>query len=169
MALSRIDPANPAAAQGAIDQVMAAVQALRSTVEPVRDAVKQIVAAITTKANGRKWEEALQALQQVMQKMTSIYDDFCAQKAAKEEYDAALPEIENQLGDVAVCEFASLEAESVDIVAAAGGHSVSVVREAPGVKVKDNLLVEFVSKSDQPQPDHPPILSGLEIVRSDAE
>ena len=154
IALGKIDPANPSVAQGAIDQVMTAIKALRSTVESLKEAVEkaydawiakesdfddagekiremvdwgfekatvlqQVVEAIAGKANGRKWEEALQALEQLAQKLTSLYADFCDQKAAKEAYDDALPGLEEQLGDVATCEFASLEAESVDIVAAA--------------------------------------------------
>ncbi|MDC0937243.1 hypothetical protein OAS39_13240, partial [Pirellulales bacterium] len=40
VALGRIDPTDPTVAQGAIDQVMSAVNALRSTVEPLKQAVE---------------------------------------------------------------------------------------------------------------------------------
>ncbi|MDC0935913.1 hypothetical protein OAS39_06480 [Pirellulales bacterium] len=154
VALGRIDPTDPAVAQAAIDQVMAAVQGLKSTVEALKQAVEQAYEAwkaqegdldeivdkiremvewgydkatalqqiadmIAVAANSKKWEEALQALEQLLAKFTGIYDEFCQQKAAKDEYDAALAELESKLGEVATCEFASLEARSMEITTAA--------------------------------------------------
>ncbi|MDC0935934.1 ATP-binding cassette domain-containing protein [Pirellulales bacterium] len=71
------------------------------------------------KARRVRNEGRVRALKQVVQKLTSIYEEFCGQKAAKEDYEAALPDFESKLGEVATCEFASLETESVDIVSAA--------------------------------------------------
>lgn len=48
-ALSRIDPTNPAKAQSAIDQVLAAVQGLKSTVESLKAAVEKAFNAWTAK------------------------------------------------------------------------------------------------------------------------
>lgn len=179
VALGRIDPTNPAVAQGAIDQVLAAVKSLRTAVESLRQAVEkafdawtgretdldaaaeqvremaewgyekataleQVVEAIGGKANARNWAEALQALELLLQKITPLYDDFKQQKAAQEQYDADLPDFDTQLAEVATCEFASLEEESVKIVEAADS-----MRELAAAKDYVAALVQLETLRDR--------------------
>ena len=81
--------------------------------------LQQIVDAIAGKANARQWNEALQALDSFISKVGPLFEEYLRQAAAKVEYDQALPDLENQLAEVATCEFASLEEESVQLTSAA--------------------------------------------------
>ncbi len=153
IALGRIDPTNPAAAQAAIDQVLAGVNSVKSAAESLKksvekafntwtgkqpllddvsdkiremvdwghqkaSALEQVVKAVTEKANQRAWEAASTALDQIVDKVKPLYEEFLKQKAAKEEYDPLLAATQPRLEKVHACTFKSLESQKQAITAA---------------------------------------------------
>ena len=59
-------------------------------------------------------------------------------------------------------------AKRLDIVKEAGGSGIALVKEFAGIKVKDDLTVEFASRFRDPERNQMPIINGIEIVREDA-
>ncbi len=57
--------------------------------------------------------------------------------------------------------------DSFDIVKAAVGRDEAVVQEFAGVQVTDDLAVELISKAPNPDADHAPVISFIEVVRED--
>jgi chromosome segregation ATPase len=189
LALGRIDPTNPSVAQGAIDQVIAAVKGLQTSVENIKTAVEraynawtsresdldsvvekvremvewghgkaaalqQIVDAIMSKANLRKYEEALQGLEQLLGKVGSIYEEFQRQKAAQEQYDAGLATLEPRLAETSTCEFASLEAKSQEIAASndrmrQSAESKDYVAALECLQALEGLVSEYIDQVTQ--------------------
>lgn len=80
------------------------------------DALQQQVESIQSTADLRKWDEAVQALDQLIQELGPIYVEFLRQKEAKTEYESGLPTLESRLADAATCQYASLTAMQEDIV-----------------------------------------------------
>src|SRR5207247_5054491 len=56
-----------------------------------------------------------------------------------------------------------------DLVAQAGGVKRAFMTEFHDIPVSDNLVLELVSSRPNPDASHQPILSGLEVVRSNAK
>ena len=56
-----------------------------------------------------------------------------------------------------------------DLVAKAGGPKHALVIELHDIPVTDNLVVELVPSKADADPVHQPLLSGIEVVRSNAK
>ena len=79
----------------------------------------EAVDAIQTNEDDRKWEEALQALDQLAPKLDPVYEDYLQQKAAKEQYDPALAALQPRLDSVAAPDsYESLAPQQSEINAA---------------------------------------------------
>lgn len=88
-----------------------AVDKIREMVEWGHDkagALQSVVEAIAQKANARKYEESLQGLIGMLDKLAPIHEDYLKQLAAQQEYDAALPALKEKLQEASVCQFQSL-------------------------------------------------------------
>ncbi|UCD28284.1 MAG: PQQ-binding-like beta-propeller repeat protein, partial [Planctomycetota bacterium] len=55
-------------------------------------------------------------------------------------------------------------AEDFDILQAAGGMNKAVVKEIPGIRVKDKLIVELTPKISQPTTAQMPVINFIEVV-----
>ena len=54
-----------------------------------------------------------------------------------------------------------------DIVSEAGKPNKAVVKEFKGIQVKEDLVIELVSKKGNPQKDQAPVINFIEIIRQD--
>ena len=55
--------------------------------------------------------------------------------------------------------------KNFDIVQEAGGQNIAVVKEFDGIKVRNGLKVELISKSDNPTKEQAPLINGIEVIR----
>lgn len=55
--------------------------------------------------------------------------------------------------------------QTFDIAKEAGGPNKALIKEFPGIEVKDKLKLEFIPRTPKPTPQQMPILQGIEVVR----
>lgn len=84
------------------------------------ETLSQVTDAIQGHANDRKYDASVKALDSFLPKLTSIYEDYQTQRAAQQEFEAELPQVETKLveaGEVAFAELQSAKDELTNIAA----------------------------------------------------
>ncbi|MBN2377761.1 MAG: PQQ-binding-like beta-propeller repeat protein [Sedimentisphaerales bacterium] len=55
--------------------------------------------------------------------------------------------------------------ENFDIIAAAGSSNQAITKEFASIKVQDNLIIEMIPKTNNPQTNELPVLNSIEFIR----